>query len=232
MSRRILGLAALGMLCVGVVRVDADPKSNATTKASRTSALDDMGELTPGREAAALVFAEEHHPELAALLRRLKKQNRRHYDRAVKTLFLAEERLAKLKSRDSQRYALSVRSWEIESRIRLLAVRASLSDDPALETALQKLVRERVDVRLKLLRIEQVLAQQRLNRVDQSIQQIVSDRAAADQKELARLKKSLGIYKAGARSGKGKPAPTGNSGKRTKKPSADKTRKPAKSRTR
>jgi hypothetical protein len=194
--RRFWIIVGLGLLAAFAVSEGADPRpAKPDKKSKRTREIEDMGELTPGREAAALTFADQHHPELADLLRNLKKDNRRQYDRALKSIFATSERLARLKTRDPDRYRLSLRNWELESRIRLLAVRSSISDDAELENQLRELLLERVDVQLNILKLEQDRLARRQDNLKKNIDRILEDKDAAAQRELNRLKRSLGVFR-------------------------------------
>ena len=51
--------------------------------------------MTPERQAAALKFAELHHPELYELLQNLKEARRPEYQEAVRQLYNDSERLAR-----------------------------------------------------------------------------------------------------------------------------------------
>src|SRR6478736_3014044 len=57
--------------------------------------------VTPEREAAAMAFVKQHHPELADLLTMLKAGNQKEYEKAVRELYRTSERLAQIQERDS-----------------------------------------------------------------------------------------------------------------------------------
>ena len=159
--------------------------------------------ITPERETAALSFANEHHPELANLVKKLKKRKkyRRQYERAIRELIRTNERLARLADRDPQRHALLLKIWEHDSRIRLLAARTTMSSDPKLERRINNHLTDRIKVRLQLLTMDQTRLQSRseklnkqMKKIGQQIDTIVSDPARAAEQELQRLKKSLRTY--------------------------------------
>ena len=162
--------------------------------------------ITPAREAAALTFAQTHHAELAKLLSRLKRRNKTQYERAIRELFRTSERLARLQEVNSGRYLSSLKMWQLDSRIRLLAARMTMSNAPKLEAQLKTLITERQDLRLEQLQQDRDKTQARLDRIDESINKITQDRELAAQNELIRLKKSLGPYRLKARKPSKRPA--------------------------
>jgi len=159
--------------------------------------------LSAEREAAALAFAREHHPELAALIAKLRTDNRTQFDRALRELAQDRERLVRLKQQSSPQYELGLAAWKLDSRAHLLAARMTMSQDPALEAELKKILRERVDLRLKQLQLERGRLQDRLAQVKTSIQTIEADKEAAADKDLQRIKLSVARNRRPAK----KPAP-------------------------
>ena len=152
--------------------------------------------FTVAREAAAMEFANAYHKELATLLRGLKKQNRRAYRRAVRQLFRDSERLARIKERsDSYRYELALRSWKLDSRIRLLAARVLLvrNPDPQLESRLKQALQKRVDLRIQRMEAERDRLLKRLRRISGTISRLNDNRSKAAKQELQKVKRSLGI---------------------------------------
>ena len=65
-----------------------------------------LSPLSADREAAALAFAREHHPELATLIEKLRKENRRQFDRAIHELAQDRDRLVRLKKVAPAQYDL------------------------------------------------------------------------------------------------------------------------------
>jgi hypothetical protein len=167
--------------------------------------------LTPEREAEALAFAREHHPELAALIEKLRKDNRRQFDRALRQLVQDRDRLVRLQKQGPAQYDLALSAWKLDSRAHLLAARMTMSQDPALEAELKQILRDRVDVRLKQLQFERGRLQDRLTVVNKTIDKIQADKSAVADADLQRIKRSIAKNR--------RPAP--------KKPSANDTR-PAK----
>jgi hypothetical protein len=147
--------------------------------------------LTPEREAEALAFAREHHPELAALIEKLRKDNRRQFDRALRELAQDRDRLVRLKKQVPAQYDLALAAWKLDSRAHLLAARMTMSQDPALEAELKQVLRDRVDVRLKQLESERGRLQDRLTVVNKTIDKIQADKNAFADGDLQRIKRSI-----------------------------------------
>jgi hypothetical protein len=154
--------------------------------------------MTAGREAAALKFAQLHHPELERLLARLEANNPAEYRRAVRKLYQDSERLARTAERAPDRYDLDLEAWKLDSRIRLLVARMSMSSDDSsgsqkFDGQLKTLLQERVDLRLRQLQSERERLSTRLNRLNETIGEIENNPEEAARKDLQRVKRSLGI---------------------------------------
>lgn len=147
--------------------------------------------VTPAREARALAFAREHHADLANLLGRLKKADPQAYEKALREVSQHTERLSKLRETDAERYESSLRVWTLDSRIRLLAARSTMSNDPGTAGELRELLRERQNVRLELFQLERDRLQARLNRIEGQIQQLQSDPELAVENDFARIQREI-----------------------------------------
>ncbi|HEV7999841.1 MAG TPA: hypothetical protein VGP63_08180 [Planctomycetaceae bacterium] len=147
--------------------------------------------LSAEREAAAIAFAREHHPELAALIDKLRHDNRRDYDRALRELSQASERLMRLKKQLPDQYELSLAAWKLDSRAQLLAARMTVSQSPGLEAELKRVLIERADIRLKEYKSEYARLQDRMAKLKTSIQAIETDKTAVVEKDLLRIKRSV-----------------------------------------
>jgi len=171
----------------------AKPTAASTKSASvvKASGAKPPAPLSAEREAAALAFAREHHAELAALIEKLRRDNRRDYDRAIRELSQASERLTRLKKQSAEQYELSLAAWKLDSRTQLLAARMTVSQTPALEAELKQFLAERADVRLKEFKSERARLQDRLAKLNTSIQTLETDKNAVVDKDLLRIKRSV-----------------------------------------
>jgi hypothetical protein len=190
----ILGLIAI---LIAPLAAQETPSKNAPARSNRAStpAKGAKEEKVPGftleREAAALSFVEQHHPELGDLLTQLKNSSKRGYQQAINELFRASERLATSKERDPVRHELELRVWKLDSRIRLLAARMSMTDSQAMQEELRALLLEKSDVQLeqKLLDRERLVT--RLEKLDAAIQKARNERDEQAQRSLDALLKDI-----------------------------------------
>lgn len=184
-------LAALGMAGTSLTRAQNTPAEAEKSSPRRKSPPSRLS-LTAARIAAATTFAEEHHPELADLLSRLKKHNRPEYRNAIRELYQTSEKLARTRERWPERYELDLEAWKLDSRIRLILAQMMVTDDDAaLDQELEDLLLKRVEVQLRQLTLTRDRLADRVDRLDAEIAKIESDRRAAAKRALMRVKRSL-----------------------------------------
>ena len=157
------------------------------------------GSIKESQEQQALTLAREQHPELAELLVRLKETDQKQYERAILELARDAERLERLKQKTPDRHAIELRRWKIESRIRLLAARLTMSSTPELQSELRSAIAERLDVQAELLKSERDRLQQRLKEIDQSLDKVESKRPESTEQELQKILQQAGIVRAAAK---------------------------------
>ena len=164
-----------------------------STGAKKIAAKPSNEALTPEREAAALEFAQSHHPELVKLIEPLKTSNHREYQRAIRELFRTVERLALLRDAHPQRYELELRSWRLNSHIRLIAARMTMAGDNEAEQReeLKELLRERFDVKQQLLALELIEQQARVEKLQSEAKQLEGKRDQTVDREAEQLLKTL-----------------------------------------
>lgn len=155
----------------------------------------DAEPIPPKREAAAIKFAQQHHPELAVLLSGLKASHPDQYTKALRELDKTRERLEKAKDNDADRYAILLREWQLDSRVRLLAARLTMSTSEELELELRQTLAERHDTRLQLLTYDREKSKTRLQKMDEQIAEYVQNREANIDREFDRIKKSAEMRK-------------------------------------
>lgn len=192
------GSAAAGLLLIlsgGLVQ--ADPPQGSNPKVSRPAEKSTTAEpqqkrkvataaverseqdlQSPLDEAAALAFAAQHHPELAALLRHMEKPAPREYRAGILDVEWSRQRLERTRERSPERYELELSEWKLNSQIRLLVARLAMGESPAQVAELKSLVRDRAAVRLQLLEDDRDRMTARLERLES---QIAARRADADQ---------------------------------------------------
>lgn len=157
--------------------------ASASSKKTDRPARSKSAQITPQREAAALDFVREHHPNLAGVVEHLKKSRPEEYDRAIRELVRTAERLAQWRNRDEQRYKLELQAWKVKSRVQLLVARLSMGRDSELEAELKKLLAEHFDIQLELARRNRAQMQERLDKLDEQIGRLEQGRDQALQKQ-------------------------------------------------
>lgn len=186
MLHSLLKTLLLLIACAAVVSSFADDKPASRKQSPAVSAepLSDTAEKT------ALEFARAQHPELASLLDALRRSNQPAYQAALRDVSRDAERLNKLAERDADRHQLSLRIWNLDSRIRLEIARLSMSSDAEVESRLRPMIEERQAARLALLDFDYQRQKERLDKLSEQLtatRQSSADRVAAEIDRLQRL---------------------------------------------
>ncbi len=148
--------------------------------------------FTPQREAAALSFVREHHAELALLLGHLKGVKLKEYERAIRELFRSSERLAQIKDRDEDRYKIELQVWKLDSRIRLMAARLSMTPgDESLQEDLRAAFLRKTDLQLQRLELDRARAEARQRRLEASIEKLTEARERLADRSVKQLLMSV-----------------------------------------
>ena len=147
--------------------------------------------MTPEREAAAITFIRQHHPELAALLLNLKESSPREFERAIRDLYRTSERLAAVQERDSLAYELELQLWKARSRAQLLSARLHMQDDEELRKELRAALREEYDSRLLVLEHDRERLAGRLENLDAQLGQLRANRERAVERQFESTMKAV-----------------------------------------
>ena len=189
--RQILSLAILlPLLSAPSASADNGSPASGKPQPARAGKADkgrSMPGVTPEREAAVRTFLRQHHPELADLLLYLQTSQPHEYQRAVRDLFRASERLAQIQERDYDRYELELSLWKTSSRIQLLAARLSMNDSEDLRAQLRAALNEQIDLRAALLRRERDRLAGKVSKLDEQLNKLMDSR----QQEIDRQMKIL-----------------------------------------
>lgn len=170
---------------------DQKPRATADEQQVKKSQKQTAAARTREHTEQALEFAREHHPELASLVSKLQKGKPAQFKSAIRHLVQSQERLQRIQLRSPERYELALEAWKLDSRIRLLAARMTMSDDPELEAELKTILRQRTELRLQQLSEERDRLKTRLERIEENIARIESDPEAAAARDLERVKRNL-----------------------------------------
>ncbi len=201
-ARRAVFCAVVLAFAGGFVAADDKPSKSAKPGAKKSAADAIKGNPNRGadsptaerisskREAAAIEFAQQHHLELAHLLGRLKDSHPDQYAKALRELDRTRERLDKQKEKDAARYAILLREWQLDSRVRLLAARMTMGASAELETELRTVLTERHDVRLQLLTYDRERTKNLVQKMDEQIAEHVQSRDGSIDREVDRIKRN------------------------------------------
>ncbi len=181
----ILAAAAFGFALMAPAGADDRGQRRA---ASQPTAR----QLTAEAEREALAFAAEHYEQLADVLKVLRRTRPRQYRAAVGELARTVRRLKGLRRRDPQRYKLELELWRAEMKVKLLAARLGMGDDPALEDELRQAIRAQVKARIALQKLLRERLARRLRELDENIRR---SETALDREVEQRLKRLKGTVR-------------------------------------
>ena len=139
--------------------------------------------------AAVRAFAEEHHPELAALLEQLETADPAAFAAASTEIGRTRERLERLRERQPELHEAKLQDWKLSSRIRLVLARMALTKDPdpQLDAELRELVRQRQAWQRVVHLAEREKIMKRLERIEEVLAEQDRDPAVAVDRETAEL---------------------------------------------
>lgn len=141
------------------------------------------------REVVAKAFAEEHHPELAALLRTLEKMHPQAYQAAVRDVARAADRLNAMKERDDARYERELKVWKTRSRVHVVSAEYRISPGADLEQKLRALMQDELQAKRELLAFERERAEKRLDQLDRQLRELDEKGSAMIDRQIERLPK-------------------------------------------
>jgi hypothetical protein len=196
--KRPLWLLLLVLVLIGQVQAAALEASDSGRRAKPKHCR----QVTAQEEEAVLQFLRRHHAELADLLEHLRSSGPSDYQKAVRDLGKARERLEQIQRRDRQRYELELENWVLQSKIQLLVARLAMNNEAALREQLRSLLGQRVEVRLRLLLRERERQLERLQKIDEQVDRYTDGRAEIIEKEFQFLTSSSKRLKQ-RRSGRG-----------------------------
>jgi hypothetical protein len=144
-------------------------------------AEDDASKLprfTEEREAAARFFVKKQLPELLPFLDELKKNNAAEYQREVREIFQVTEMLADLID-EPERHRLELEIWKTENKAHTLVAKLATpneDDRKKLETQLQDLARELVDLDIKVLKLKADQLEKEIGEVNDELSKMKENR--------------------------------------------------------
>lgn len=220
MNAPCLTLLIMVFSAVPVVAQNKTPDS--TPPIPRATAPQTSKPTERQQERIAQKFAEQHHPELAALLSQLKEMDEPKYTAAINELFRTHERISRYQERSPDRYQIELELWKIDSRVRLLVARSASGMEEETRTHIKELLAQRNELRIQLLASERDRLEDRLQRLNSQMKELQNDSDVIAERDLERLMRSAQTR---ANSGRKKtaerrtpPAAVRNSPEKTGKP--------------
>ena len=130
-----------------------------------------------------------------------KAHDKKEYQREIRKLFRASDRLAQIKKRgDAKRHEIELKTWKVDSQIRLLAARLSMDrDNPKLHNQLHKLLVQKNGLQLKRCELDREKVKQRLKRLDTAIKKLKFDPDDRADRALQKILTSINKQKRGGR---------------------------------
>ena len=155
--------------------------------------------FTLEREAAALAFVRANGPELLPVLEDLKVRKQADYERAICDFFWTSETLAAIRQEDPGRYAVALRSWQLEARTHLLAsqLAAQPSDAEKLRSELEQAVQQLVAAQIETSAYDLHRQEAQLRRAQERHQKLEAQRDELVRQRLAALSQAIDQLGAG-----------------------------------
>ncbi len=144
--------------------------------------------VTAQMEQEALTFARQHYAELARVLDALRRTRPQQYRVALRELTRTVRQLKALQKRDPRRYELELAVWKASMKVKLLAARLGMGDDPALETELRAAIREQLRARIALQKFLRDRLKQRLEELEENLRRSEANLDREVEQRLKRLK--------------------------------------------
>jgi len=172
-------IATLLLLSIGLVAPAADDevgKPAARVTPARKSAIAPAVPFSPEREAEAMEFVREHHPELATVLEALKPMDPAEFRKAVGELSGVARTLAEVRSRNPRRYEIALDTWKAKSRVELIAAQLAGAPDEERASRLRLAIEARLDVEVRRHKLDLELAEAAAKRARDAIGRIEGHR--------------------------------------------------------
>ncbi|WP_145260921.1 hypothetical protein [Planctomycetes bacterium Pan216] len=184
-ATRGLLLAVLALALCGNSGLFAEEDATRKDAAKRPVARqrDSASEID---EKAVIAFVDEHHAELALLLKRLRQHSDDQYRKALRSLNKQFRRLEKRRSSDETRYQLELDTWKVKSRIELLRARIMVTPDEDQRKELEELARRRIDLEIAILEYESDRLRRRAELMRQRVERLRRDRDKRAEEEVRR----------------------------------------------
>jgi predicted nucleic-acid-binding protein len=179
-----------------------DPKGQPPGK-GHSVVRDESSQSFEEHESESMEFVQSHHPELVALLQRLKSMKRDEYETAIRDLVKVRKRLETLEKRDSKLHVVELDAWKLQSKIDLLLARAVALDKEFDSSSLRTLVQKRIENQKERLELELANLLERQKQIRESLERLEGNEEERISQQLSALMKRVDSKR--VKSGKNKP---------------------------
>jgi hypothetical protein len=186
-ERTLHGLILLAPLLFLAAASGADDDKAAKSKGKEKAPVASSPDLDPAREADALTFVREHHPELAKVLEALKPMNPGEYRKAIIELSQVSRNLLEIKGRNPKRYELALDVWKAKSRVELLAAQLAGSPVEEIRSQLRSAIEARIEAEIARQRYELEQAEAAARKARESLDRLESNRESLIEARLRAL---------------------------------------------
>jgi hypothetical protein len=98
------------------------------------------------------------------------------YQKAIAELFQVTRNLANLAKNDPKRYEASLAVWKARSRVEVIAALLASTPSPELESQLKAAIENHFETQLIIQRLERSSVQERLKKLNETIERLESNR--------------------------------------------------------
>ncbi len=186
----VLGfIPALRSPCVWTIAIICLGISPALAQNYSTSADAQSQPTFDQLESDAIVFVQEHHPELVSLLQSLKAMRQKEYEMAIRDIVRTKKRLESLAKRESEMHAMELDAWKLKSKIDLLVAKGIARDKSFDTVVLRDLLKQQVENQKKRWKYEQSTLAKRQEQIGDLLSKTEGhEEARVDQQMSAHLK--------------------------------------------
>ena len=136
-------------------------------------------------ESDAIVFVQEHHPELVSLLQSLKAMRQKEYEMAIRDIVRTKKRLETLSKRESEMHLMELDAWKLKSKIDLLVAKG-IARDKSFDTAvLRELLKQQIENQKKRWKYEQQTLAKRQEQIGDLLSKIEGHEEAKVEQQLS-----------------------------------------------
>ncbi len=121
------------------------------------------------------------------MLDQLKLNDVAEYQRAIRELFHSSEKLAQVQERNPKRYPMELEAWKLNSRIRLLVARLTMSPDPKVEDELRQALVQQIGQRKASLTEERERLESRIVELKEQLDKLDQQQTKSVEQRMARL---------------------------------------------